>query len=49
MRACEASLLERDVPKFNVMVRHGNAATRDFDTSIGYGLDDVVILSRRLT
>jgi ribosomal protein S18 acetylase RimI-like enzyme len=49
MQACEAWLVERSVPKLNVMVRHDNAATRDFYTSIGYELDNVVVLSRRLS
>jgi ribosomal protein S18 acetylase RimI-like enzyme len=49
MQACEAWLVERNVPKLNVMVRHDNAPTRDFYTSLGYGLDNVVVLSRRLS
>jgi ribosomal protein S18 acetylase RimI-like enzyme len=49
MQACEAWLVERNVPKLNVMVRHDNAPTRDFHTSLGYGLDNVVVLSRGLS
>lgn len=48
MRACEAWLVERDVPKLNIMVRGDNAAARGFYESLDYGLDDVVVLSRRL-
>jgi ribosomal protein S18 acetylase RimI-like enzyme len=48
IQACEAWLVERGVPKLNVMVREDNAATRDFYASLGYGLDEVVVLSRRL-
>jgi ribosomal protein S18 acetylase RimI-like enzyme len=49
MQACEAWLAKRGVAKLNVMVRHDNAATREFYASIGYELDNVVVLSRRLT
>lgn len=48
MRACESWLAERDVPKLNIMVRGDNAAARGFYESLDYGLDDVVVLSRRL-
>ena len=48
MRACEAWLADRGVPKFNIMVRGDNAAARGFYERLGYGLDDVVVLSRRM-
>jgi ribosomal protein S18 acetylase RimI-like enzyme len=48
MRACEAWLAERGVPKLNIMVRGDNAAARSFYERIGYGLDDVATMSRRL-
>jgi ribosomal protein S18 acetylase RimI-like enzyme len=48
MRACEAWLRERDVPKLNLMVRGDNAAALGFYAAIGYGRDDVAVLSRRL-
>ena len=48
MQACESWLAERGVPKLNIMVRGDNAAARGFYESLGYGLDDVVVLSRRL-
>jgi len=48
MRACETWLSRRGVPKLNVMVRGDNAVTRAFYGALGYGADDVVVLSRRL-
>jgi ribosomal protein S18 acetylase RimI-like enzyme len=48
MRACEAWLARRGVAKLNVMVRGDNIATREFYAKLGYGADDVVVLSRRL-
>jgi ribosomal protein S18 acetylase RimI-like enzyme len=48
MRACEAWLAERGVPKLNLMIRTDNAAVRDFYAAIGYDLDDVIFMSRRL-
>jgi len=36
MRACEAWLVERSVPKLNVMVRDDNAAARGFYSSPGF-------------
>jgi len=48
MRACEAWLAERGVPKLNLMLRGGNAAARGFYAALGYGEDDVIVLSRRL-
>ena len=48
MAACEAWLAARGIPKLNIMVRGDNAAARGFYESLGYALDDVVVLSRRL-
>ena len=48
MRACEGWLARHGVAKLNVMVRAGNAATRGFYDALGYGADDVIVLSRRL-
>jgi len=48
IQACEAWLFERGMSKLNVMVREDNAAARGFYASLGYGLDEVVVLSRRL-
>ncbi len=47
MDACEAWLVERGVPKIDVMIRNENAATRGFYEALGYTLDDVVVYSRR--
>lgn len=48
MRACEAWLRERGVPKLNLMVRGENTGTAAFYAAIGYARDDVLVLSRRL-
>jgi ribosomal protein S18 acetylase RimI-like enzyme len=48
MQACEAWLVERGVPKLNVMVRDDNPTARGFYTSLGYKPSDVVVLSRTL-
>jgi ribosomal protein S18 acetylase RimI-like enzyme len=48
MQACEAWLVERGVPKLNVMVRDDNATAHGFYTSLGYKPSDVVVLSRTL-
>jgi hypothetical protein len=48
MRACETWLSARDVPKVNLMVRTGNDAVLAFYDAIGYGRDDVFVMSRRL-
>ncbi len=49
MGACEAWLLERDVPKLNLMLRTENAAAQGFYATLGYSHDDVVVFSRRLS
>ncbi len=48
MRACEAWLRDRGVPKLNLMVRAENPDALNFYAALGYGRDDVVLLSRRL-
>lgn len=48
MRAGEAWLAERGVVKLNLMVRSNNAAVRGFYAAIGYDVDDVICMSRRL-
>ena len=48
MHACEQWLTARGVPKLNVMVRGENESTAAFYAALGYGRDDVVVLSTRL-
>jgi len=48
MRAAEAWLTERDVPKLNLMVRHDNAAAIAFYTALGYTDGDVTVLGKFL-
>ena len=48
MAACERWLEERDISKINLMVRTDNHVAQGFYAAIGYGHDDVVVLSRRL-
>jgi len=48
MRACEAWLAEREIPKVNLMVRGDNESGRAFYDALGYDRDDVVVLSHRL-
>lgn len=48
MRACEAWLVERDIPKLQLMVRSDNDAARSFYAPLGYDGVDVVVLGRRL-
>jgi ribosomal protein S18 acetylase RimI-like enzyme len=47
MLTCEAWLAEQGIPKLCLMVRADNAAARGFYTALGYGNDDVVVLSHR--
>lgn len=49
MAAAENWMLERGVAKVNLMVRHSNQAAFGFYTHLGYGDDDVTVLSRRLS
>ena len=48
MAACEAWLQDRGVPKLNLMVRGTNASTIAFYEALGYGADDVLVMSKRL-
>lgn len=48
MRACEGWLEARGVPKVNLMIRADNADAHGFYSALGYGADDVVVMSRRL-
>jgi ribosomal protein S18 acetylase RimI-like enzyme len=48
MAACERWLTERGIPKINLMVRADNPVARGFYAAIGYGQDEVIVLSRRL-
>ncbi|MEQ8266683.1 MAG: GNAT family acetyltransferase [Parvibaculum sp.] len=48
MEAAEAWLRARGVWKLNLMVRRGNEATTGFYAALGYGEDEVVVLSKRL-
>jgi ribosomal protein S18 acetylase RimI-like enzyme len=47
MDACEAWLQERGVPKLNLMIRGDNAGAIGFYEALGYGRDDVVVMSKR--
>jgi ribosomal protein S18 acetylase RimI-like enzyme len=48
VRACEAWLVERDVPKLQLMVRRDNDAALAFYAPLGYDVVDVTVLGRRL-
>jgi ribosomal protein S18 acetylase RimI-like enzyme len=48
MRACENWLAARDVPKIDLMIRTQNEAVVAFYSALGYGHDDVVVMSKRL-
>ena len=48
MRACETWLSTRDVPKIDLMVRSENDGVLAFYAALGYGHDDVVVMSKRL-
>jgi ribosomal protein S18 acetylase RimI-like enzyme len=48
MDACERWLAHRGVPKLNLMVRVGNENVLGFYEALGYGRDEVVVMSRRL-
>ncbi len=44
----ESTLLERGCPKLELMVRNTNDSVISFYRSIGYNLDPVMVLSKRL-
>jgi hypothetical protein len=48
MRACETWLAARDVPKIDLMIRTENDAVIAFYDALGYGHDDVIVMSKRL-
>jgi ribosomal protein S18 acetylase RimI-like enzyme len=48
MRACETWLAARDVPKIDLMVRTENDGVLTFYHAIGYGRDEVFVMSKRL-
>ena len=48
MRAAEARLLADGCPKVNLQIRTSNADAAAFYEALGYALDDVVSLGRRL-
>jgi ribosomal protein S18 acetylase RimI-like enzyme len=48
MRACERWLAARGCPKIQLMVRGDNAGARGFYAALGYDVQDVVTLGRRL-
>ncbi|MBU1587087.1 MAG: GNAT family N-acetyltransferase [Actinobacteria bacterium] len=48
MAAAERLLTELGCPKINLMVRTGNEAVLGFYGSLGYGRDEVALLSKRL-
>lgn len=48
MAAAEDWLRERGVWKLNLMVRRGNEAATGFYAALGYGEDEVVVMSKRL-
>ena len=49
MGACEQWLADRGVPKLNLMVRVGNEPVLGFYEALGYGRDEVIVMSRRLS
>ena len=49
MAASENWMRSRDVVKVNLMVRHSNQAALGFYANLGYGNDDVTVLSHRLS
>lgn len=49
MRAAEAWLRKRGVPKLNLMVRGDNLAATGFYEAIGYECSDVIVLQKFLT
>jgi ribosomal protein S18 acetylase RimI-like enzyme len=48
VRACEQWLVERDVPKVQLMVRTTNAVVVSFYERLGYTDGEVVVLGKRL-
>jgi ribosomal protein S18 acetylase RimI-like enzyme len=48
MDACETWLSAHDVPKIDLMIRTENDEVIAFYAALGYGHDDVVVMSKRL-
>ena len=48
MKAAEQWLIERDCPKIQLMVRGDNLTAKRFYAAIGYDVQDVVTLGKRL-
>jgi ribosomal protein S18 acetylase RimI-like enzyme len=48
VRASERWLVDRGIPKLQLMVRRDNTAATGFYTSLGYEVVDVTVLGRRL-
>lgn len=48
VRACEQWLVERRIPKLQLMVRHENAAAVAFYRRLDYDVVDVTVLGQRL-
>ena len=48
MEKAEALLREVECPKVNLQVRHSNADVIEFCRRIGYSVDDVVSMGKRL-
>jgi ribosomal protein S18 acetylase RimI-like enzyme len=48
MAACETWLRGRAIPKLELMIRHDNHAVAAFYAALGYGTEDVIVMSRRL-
>jgi ribosomal protein S18 acetylase RimI-like enzyme len=46
MAACEQWVAGRGIPKMQLMVRTGNAGTRDFYERLGYAVQDTVVLGK---
>lgn len=49
MEAAEAGLLEMGCPKINLQVRAGNQSAVEFYEAIGYKLDDILNMGKRLS
>jgi ribosomal protein S18 acetylase RimI-like enzyme len=48
LRAAERWLVDRDIPKLQLMVRGDNTAARQFYAPLGYDVVDVTVLGKRL-
>jgi ribosomal protein S18 acetylase RimI-like enzyme len=48
MRAAEDWLIDRGIPKLNLMIREDNESATAFYAALGYARDQVIVLSKRL-